>query len=92
MEPQPALQSIHLFSPEPLRAANSCLQAYGINIDAIGGGSACLGPGHRVAISEGPANQLKYAHSALRNSGAWDAFGACTKGLPPSWRKAILRS
>ena len=81
MEPQAALQCLHLYSPDPLQAARFYSSAYGMAMAPAAGGYLCRGPGRELRLSEGPANQLRYAHYALADAGAWQAFAARVQGL-----------
>jgi catechol 2,3-dioxygenase len=82
MEPQAALQCLHLYSPDPLQAARFYSGSYGMAMAPVAGGYVCRGPGRALRLSEGPANQLHYAHYALANADAWQAFAARVQGLP----------
>jgi catechol 2,3-dioxygenase-like lactoylglutathione lyase family enzyme len=82
MEPQAALQCLHLYSPDPLQAARFYSATYGMAMAPAVGGYVCRGPGRELRLSEGPANQLRYAHYALADAGAWQAFAARVQGLP----------
>jgi catechol 2,3-dioxygenase len=81
MEPQAALQCLHLYSPDPLQAARFYSSAYGMAMAPAAGGYLCRGPGRELRLSAGPANQLHYAHYALADAGAWRAFAARLRGL-----------
>jgi len=81
MEPQAALQCIHLFSPDPLQAARFYSRTYGMSLEPGTDGYLCRGPGREVQLSAGPANQLRYAHFALSSAPAWEAFETRTQGL-----------
>ena len=81
MELQAALQCIHLYSPDPLRAARFYSATYGMTLEPGTEGYLCRGPGREVQLSAGPANQLRYAHFALSSTGAWKSFDARTQGL-----------
>lgn len=81
MELQAALQCIHLYSPDPLRAARFYSATYGMTLEPGIEGYLCRGPGREVQLSAGPANQLRYAHFALSSASAWEAFDARTQGL-----------
>ena len=82
MEPQAALQCLHLYSPDPLQAARFYSGAYGMAMSPEAGAYVCRGPGRELRLSEGPANQLRYAHYALADAAAWEAFAARVQGLP----------
>lgn len=81
MELQAALQCIHLYSPDPLRAARFYSATYGMTLEPGTEGYLCRGPGREVQLSAGPANQLRYAHFALSSTPAWASFDARTQGL-----------
>ena len=81
MELQAALQSIHIYSPDPLAAASFYSSTYDMELEPIAGGYRCSGPGRELRISAGPANQLKYVHFALHSGSAWDAFMARVQSL-----------
>lgn len=83
MELQAALQSLHLFSPDPQQAGRFYADAYGMSAAHSDGGYICRGPGRELRLSTGPANQLNYAHYALADAAAWEAFAARTEKLPP---------
>ena len=89
MEIQASLQCIHLSSPQPLELAQFYCSTYGMTLTQIGDAQVCSGPGRTVAVSHGPANQLKYAQFGLHSANAWSAFVARTQGLsheaPPKW-------
>ena len=76
MEPQAALQCLHLYSPDPLQAAHFYNAAYGMAMTPSAGGFLCRGPGRELRLSAGPANQLHYAHYALADAGACAPSGA----------------
>ena len=82
MEIQASLQCIHLFSPQPETLAQFYCRSYGMTLTRQGEDQVCSGPGRSVAISQGPANQLKYAHFGLHSPEAWAAFVARTQTLP----------
>lgn len=82
MEPQAALHCIHLYSPQPLEAARFYSSTYGLSLEPVAGGYVCRGPGRELRLSQGAANQLCYAHYALANAAAWQAFAARVQGLP----------
>jgi len=82
MEIQASLQCIHLSSPQPRELAQFYCSAYGMSLAQAGDDWVCHGPGRTVAISSGPANQLKYAQFGLHSTAAWAAFAARTQGLP----------
>lgn len=81
MELQAALQCIHLYSPDPLRAARFYSSAYDMALEPAVDGYVCRGPGRQVQLSAGPVNQLRYAHFALHSEAAWDAFATRVQGL-----------
>lgn len=81
MELQAALQCIHLYSPDPLRAARFYSSAYDMALEPAADGYVCRGPGRQVQLSTGPVNQLRYAHFALHSEAAWEAFAARVQGL-----------
>lgn len=81
MELQAALQCLHLFSPDPLAAARFYASAYEMTPEAAPGGYRCHAPGRLLQISQGPANQLSYAHFALHTEAAWKAFTVRVEGL-----------
>lgn len=88
MEIQASLQCIHLYSPQPQALADFYVRCYGMQLSPVGSDLVCQGPGRRVAISQGTANQLQYAQFGLHGSKAWDAFAARTRDqktelLPP---------
>ena len=58
MELQAALQSIHIYSPDPLAAARFYGSTYDMELEPIAGGYRCTGPGRELQLSSGPANQL----------------------------------
>lgn len=74
MELQAALQSLHLYSPDPLQAARFYSSTYAMVITPASGGYLCSGPGRQLQLSAGPVNQLCYAHFALHTGEAWRAF------------------
>ncbi|MDB5930292.1 MAG: Glyoxalase/bleomycin resistance protein/dioxygenase [Polaromonas sp.] len=76
MELQAALQSIHLYSPDPLQAARFYSAAYGMALTQVGDACSCQAPGRQVLLSSGPANQLHYAHFAFHTGAAWQAFAS----------------
>jgi catechol 2,3-dioxygenase len=82
MEPQAALHCIHLSSPQPLEAARFYSSTYGLSLEPVSGGFLCRGPGRELRLSQGAANQLCYAHYALANASAWQAFAARVRDLP----------
>ena len=81
MELQAALQSIHLYSPDPLATANFYGNTYDMQVEPIAAGYRCSGPGRELKLSAGPANQLKHVHFALNSESAWQAFAARVKHL-----------
>ena len=76
MELQAALQSIHLYSPDPMATANFYGSTYDMKIEPVPAGYRCSGPGREPRLSAGPASQLKHVHFALSSDGAWQAFAA----------------
>lgn len=84
MELDAELQSVHLFSPEPLQLARFYSTTYDMTLEPVGDRYLCRSPGRQVAFSEGPINQLKYAHFAFHTSAAWDAFAVRAQGLAQS--------
>jgi catechol 2,3-dioxygenase len=82
MEIQASLQCIHLFSPQPQVLAEFYGRCYGMRVAQSGDAFICTGPGRSVAVSQGPANQLRYAQFGLQGAAAWDAFAARTRALP----------
>lgn len=66
MELQAALQSIHIYSPDPLAAAHLYGSIYGMELRPIAHGYRCIGPGRELKLSSGQANQLKYVYLALQ--------------------------
>ena len=82
MEIQASLQCIHLLSPQPQVLAQFYSRTYGMTLTPSGDDFVCNGPGRAVAVSHGPANQLKYAQFGLANTAAWAAFVARTQGQP----------
>jgi catechol 2,3-dioxygenase len=82
MEIQASLQCIHLSSPQPLVLAEFYSRTYGMNLAQAGDDWVCHGPERSVAVSSGPANQLKYAQFGLHSPAAWTAFASRTQGLP----------
>lgn len=81
MELQAALQSLHLYSPDPLAAAHFYGTTYAMAVEAAEGGYICRGPGRQLQISSGPANRLKYAQFELHTGEAWKAFAKRVKVL-----------
>lgn len=81
MELQAALQCLHLYSPDPLQAAQFYCSTYGMALEPVAGGYLCRGPGRQLQFSAGPANQLKHAHFALHSASAWQAFAARAQDL-----------
>ena len=81
MELQAALQSIHIYSPDPLAAARFYASTYDMELEPIAGGHRCNGPRRELQISAGPANQLKYVHFALHSASAREAFTARVQRL-----------
>ena len=81
MELQAALQSIHIYSPDPLAAARFYGSTYDMETEPIADGYRCIGPGRELQLSTGPANQLKYVHFALNSANAWEAFTARVQNL-----------
>lgn len=82
MEIQASLHCIHLYSPQPFELAQFYSNAYGMSLTQEGGDYVCRGPGRVVAVTQGPANQLKYAHFNLHSPTAWAAFETRTQALP----------
>lgn len=82
MEIQASLQCIHLCSPQPHELAQFYSSTYGMSLTQAGDDYVCHGPGRTVAVSSGPANQLKYAQFGLHSAEAWAAFAARTQSLP----------
>lgn len=82
MEIQASLQCIHLCSPQPQALAEFYGRTYGMALTQNGPDFVCHGPGRSVAVSQGPANQLRYAHFGLHSADAWAAFAARTQGVP----------
>lgn len=82
MEIQASLQCIHLSSPQPRELAQFYCSTYGMALAQTGEDFVCSAPGRTVAVSSGPANQLKYAQFGLHSPEAWAAFAARTQGLP----------
>ena len=76
MELQAALQSIHLYSTDPLLTANFYGATYDMQVEPIAGGYRCSGPGRELNLSAGPINQLKHVHFALNSDSTWQAFNA----------------
>lgn len=68
---QAALHTISLNSPDPLAMGRFYGRAYGMALEPVEGGYVCRGPGRRVQITTGPANQLGYAQFALHTPTAW---------------------
>ena len=81
MELQAALHSLHLFSPDPLAAARFYATTCDMTPELASGAYHCRAPGRLLQLSEGPANQLCYAHFALHTEAAWKAFTARVEGL-----------
>ena len=81
MELQAALQSIHIYSPDPLAAARFYGSTYDMELELIAQGFRCIGPKRELQLSNGPANQLKYVHFALQSASAWEAFTARVQNL-----------
>lgn len=81
MELQADLQRIHLSTPQPLKLANFYSTTYDMAVESVGDGYLCRAPGRQVALSAGPANQLRYAHFAFHTSAAWDAFTARARDM-----------
>jgi catechol 2,3-dioxygenase len=82
MEIQASLQCIHLFSPQPQVLAEFYSRCYGMRLARSGDSFVCTGPGRSVALSPGPANQLRYAQFGLHGADAWAAFAARTNTVP----------
>jgi catechol 2,3-dioxygenase len=82
MELQAALRSLHLFSPDPLQAASFYSRTYGMSQEPAGAAYLCRARGREIRFSEGPANQLAYAHFALASNQAWQAFTKRVQQLP----------
>ena len=55
MELQAALQSIHIYSPDPLAAARFYGGTYDMELEPIAGGYRCMGPASELQLSAGPA-------------------------------------
>ncbi len=81
MEIQAALHRLHLYSPDPLKLAHFYSSTYEMAMTSTTEGYRCSGLGRELDVSEGPVNQLHYAHFALITDGAWDAFAARVAGL-----------
>jgi catechol 2,3-dioxygenase-like lactoylglutathione lyase family enzyme len=81
MEIQAALHRLHLYSPDPLKVACFYSSTYEMAMTSTPEGYRCSGLGRALEVSEGPVNQLRYAHFALNTEGAWDAFAARVSGL-----------
>ena len=81
MELQAALQSIHIYSPDPLAAARFYGSTYDMELELIAQGFRCIGPKRELQLSNGPANQFKYVHFALQSASAWEAFAARVQDL-----------
>jgi catechol 2,3-dioxygenase len=86
MELQAALQGIHLRSPDPLQSARFYCRAYDMVLSSTDGGYVCSGPGRSVGISNGPANQLNYAHLALNTAADWEKFA----NRAQDWREEVM--
>ncbi|MDB5965028.1 MAG: Glyoxalase/bleomycin resistance protein/dioxygenase [Polaromonas sp.] len=82
MELQAALHTLHLTTPDPLQAARFYSQTYEMAMEPAGEGYLCRGPGRRLQLSPGPANQLGHAQFVLHTDAAWTAFTERTAGLP----------
>jgi catechol 2,3-dioxygenase len=82
MEIQASLQCIHLSSPQPRELAQFYCNTYGMTLAQAADDFVCSAPGRTVAVSSGPANQLKYAQFGLHSPDAWTAFAARTQDLP----------
>ena len=81
MEIQAALHRLHLYSPDPLKVARFYSSTYEMAMTTTTEGYLCSGLGREFEVSEGPVNQLRYAHFALNTDSAWDAFAARVAGL-----------
>ena len=81
MELDAALQSLHLYSPEPQQMARFYSTTYDMELQALDKRFLCRAPGRQLALSEGPANRLKYAHFGFHSRAAWEAFAVRTQGL-----------
>lgn len=81
MELQASLKCLHLYSPDPLQAADFYCASYAMTREPAGDGYLCRGPGRQVRFSPGPANELECAHFTLQSASAWQAFLARVKGL-----------
>ena len=82
MELQAALQSLHLFPPDPLGAAHFYSSTYDMAVTPVQNGYWCQGPGRQLELCTGPANQPHYAQFALHNDAAWQAFVIRVAQLP----------
>ena len=61
MEIGAVLDHLHLSSPDPQAAAQFYTAHYGMQSEVAGAAQLLRGPGRKLAISQGPANRLKYA-------------------------------
>lgn len=81
MELQASLQSLHITSPDPARAARFYSGTYAMAQTPAGDGYICSAPGRTLQLSRGEASRLKYAHYGLQSDAAWKAFVDKVKGL-----------
>jgi len=74
MEIGAVLDHLHLSSPDPQAVANFYAAHYGMQTEPAGAAQLLRGPGRKLAISEGPANRLKYAAWRFDEVGALARF------------------
>jgi catechol 2,3-dioxygenase len=68
------LKRLHLCSPQPQVLADFYVRTYGMVSTSLGEGWLCTAPGREVAVSRGPANQLRHAQFEFTSAAAWSAF------------------
>lgn len=77
-----SLRRLHLSSPAPEKLAAFYSANYGLTARETEAAWLCTAPGRALAVSHGPANQLRHALFAFGSDTAWQRFRERTASLP----------